>query len=205
MGGVAMKSFFGIVAFLLSFGVTIPYAIDIVKGRAKPARSTRILFLMLMAVTLVVQGREFTSWVLLLTVAEVLTQMLLFSLSIKYGIGGLARFDVICYAAFVVSLSAYLVTQDAVLSLTLLMLTDFISFLPTLVKIWRDPTSDTWPFFLFGGVVAAAAALLARNTNAYVEVAFPAYLLAANALAAAPILLHNKRKKLKQAEPIAPL
>ncbi len=199
-----MNSFFGILSLVLSFGVTVPYAIDVIKGRAKLARSTRILFLFLMTVTLIVQGAEFTSWVLLLTVGEVLSQILLFILSIRYGVGGLARFDIICYVAFMASLSAYLATKNATLSLTLLILTDLIAFLPTLVKIWRDPSSDTWLFWVVGGMGAAAASLLARTTNTYVELAFPIYIFVANGLAAAPILLHNRRKKLKKSASLLP-
>lgn len=189
---------------MLSFGVTLPYAIDVVRGRAVLARSTRILFLFLMVVTLIVQGREFTGWVLLLTIGEVFSQILLFVLAIRYGVGGLKRLDVICYVAFIVSLSAYVVTEDAVLSLTLLILTDFIGFLPTLVKIWRDPASDTWLFFLVGGVGAAAASLLARGTNSYTEVVFPAYILVVNALAAAPLLVHHHSKRSKKSTPVLP-
>lgn len=200
-----MSSFFGILSFVLSFGVTIPYAIDVLKGRAKLARSTRILFLFLMIAVLIVQGQEFTGWVLMLTVAEVLSQILLFALCIRHGVGGLTRIDVICYIAFIASFSAYLITKDAVLSLTLLMLTDLIAFLPTLVKIWRDPASDTWLFFLVGGVGAGAASLLARSTNTYVEIAFPAYILVVNGLAALPLLVHAHRKRSKKDSPVLPI
>ena len=69
-----MKSALGIVSFLLVLWVTAPYALDIVRGRARPARSTRILFFVLMGTTFAIQSRAFTSWVLALTGAEVLSQ-----------------------------------------------------------------------------------------------------------------------------------
>jgi hypothetical protein len=195
MGRVDMRSFFAILSFVLSFGAAIPYTFDILKGKAKPARSTRVLFLLLIAVTLVVQSREFTSGVLLLTLGELCTQLVLFVLSIKHGIGGLARLDLICYGAFFISLSAYLLTQNARLSLTLLVLTDLIAFLPTIVKIWRDPTTDTWLFFMVGGVAAAIASLLARNGNSYTEIVFPLYILLTNLLAALPILFYRRQER----------
>ncbi len=148
-----------------------------------------------MSVTLVVQSRAFTSGVLLLTIGELATQVVLFILSIKYGMGGLTRLDIACYGGFIMSLSVYLLTRNAALSLTLLVVTDFIAFLPTLVKIWRDPTSDTWMVFVVGGMAAAAASLLAHSTNHYIELIFPTYLFIANALAALPILLYNKRMR----------
>lgn len=190
-----MRSLFGILSFALSFGATIPYAFDILKGRARPARSTRILFFLLMLVTLFVQSRDFTSWVLLLTLGEVATQVVLFGLSLKYGVGGLRRLDIVCYIAFFVSLAMYLITQNTTLSLTTLIFTDAIAFVPTIVKIWRDPSSDTWVFFVVGGVCAAGASLLARNSNSYTELVLPIYILVANLLAAAPILLHVRHSK----------
>ncbi len=193
LGRSEMKSFFGILSFVLAFGATIPYVFDILKGRARPARSTRVLFLLLMLVTLVVQSRDFTSWVLLLTIGELASQIIIFTLSIKYGHGGLARLDKACYLAFIISLSAYLFTKNATLSLTLLVLTDLIAFVPTIVKIWRDPTSDTWIFFAVGGMAAALASFLSRNGNSYNEMVFPGYIFLANGLAALPIILHNKR------------
>ncbi len=190
-----MKTFFGMLSFVLSFGATIPYAVDILKGRARPARSTRILFLLLILVTLIVQSREFRSGVLLLTAGELAMQVILFTLSIKHGMGGLKRLDLACYGAFIISLSAYLLTKNATLSLTLLILTDFIAFLPTLEKIWRDPTSDTWKFFVVGGMAASAASLLARNTNAYTEIVFPIYIFITNGLAALPIILRERAER----------
>lgn len=184
-----MNTFFGILSFVLSFGATIPYVIDIIKGRARPARSTRILFLLLITVTLIVQSREFTSAVLLLTIGELATQAVLFLASIKYGMGGFTRLDIACYCAFFLSLSAYILTSNATLSLTLLIVTGSIAFLPTLVKIWRDPSSDTWMVFVVGGMAAAAASLLAHSTSSYIELVFPAYIFISNTLAALPILL----------------
>ena len=189
-----MKTFFGVLSLVLSFGATIPYAIDILKGRARPARSTRILLLLLILVTLIVQSSEFTSGVLLLTIGELATQVILLGLSIRHGMGGLARLDIACYGAFVISFGAYLLTKNATLSLTLLILTDSAAFLPTIVKIWRDPTSDTWIFFVVGGMTASAASLLARNTNTYAEVIFPAYIFIANGIAVLPIILHKRSK-----------
>lgn len=190
-----MNTFFGILSFVLSFGATIPYVIDIIKGRARLARSTRILLLLLISVTLVVQSRAFTSGVLLLTIGELATQVVLCILSIKHGMGGLTRLDIACYGGFIMSLSAYLLTSNAALSLTLLVVTSFIAFLPTIIKVWRDPTSDTWMVFVVGGMAAAAASLLAHSTNNYTELVFPTYIFIANALVALPILLYNKRMR----------
>lgn len=186
-----VSTFFGILSFALAFGAAIPYVGAILKGKARPARSTRFLFLLLMIVILVVQKSEFTSWVLMFTVAELAKQTILAFLSIKHGMGGLDKLDIVCYVAFIISLPAYLLTQSAALSLTLFVLVDLIAFLPTIVKIWRDPASDSWVFFAIGGIGAGAASLLARSSNSYTEVVFPAYILIVNMFAIAPMLLHK--------------
>ncbi len=190
-----MKAFFGILSLVLAFGATVPYIFDIQKGRARPARSTRMLLLLLIFVTFVVQVREFTSAVLLLTIAELVIQLILSALSIKHGMGGLARLDIACYGIFFVSLAVYLITNDTELSLSMLIFADFVAFLPTIVKNWRDPTSDTWVFYLVGGVFASVASLLARDSNDYAEIIFPLYLLLANIIAVLPVLLHVHTSK----------
>jgi hypothetical protein len=44
-------------------------------------------------------------------------------------------------------------------------------------------------------MAAAAASLLARNSNGYSEIVFPVYIFATNGLAALPILLHERKSK----------
>lgn len=187
-----MKEFFGVVSFVLIIGVTIPYAIDILKGRAKPARSTRILFFLLMTATLVVQSRAFTSWALALTAAEVISQFVLLILSVKYGLGGLKRLDIASYGLFVLAITGYIVTGETLVGLLLLSAADLVAFVPTLVKNWKDPSTDTPLFYIIGGVAPALSILAASSYTDLNQLIVPAYLVAINALAVYPLLISSQ-------------
>jgi len=190
-----MKEVFGVISFILVFGITFPYAWDILKGRAKPARSTRILFFFLMATTLFVQSRDFTSWVLALTVGEVLSQLILLILSIKYGLGGLQKVDIMSYLIFTLSLIGYLLTGNTLVALLLLCTTDIVAFIPTLVKNFRDPTSDTPLFYVVGAIAPAFAFLAASDYSDINQTIVPAYLVFVNILAVVPVLFFKTEKQ----------
>ena len=183
-----MREAFGVISFLLVFGITFPYAWDILKGRAQPARSTRILFFILMTTTLIVQSRDFTSWVLALTVGEVLSQLILLALSVKYGLGGLKRVDIASYIMFSFALTAYLITGETLVGLFLLCLTDVVAFIPTLVKNFRDPSTDTPLFYAIGAVAPTFSLFAASDYSDLNQVLVPAYLIIINILALVPLI-----------------
>ncbi len=190
-----MQSFFGVLSFIVIFGVTFPYIRDILNLKAKPSRSTRLLFFVLMSTTLVIQSRDFTSWVLALTVAEVASQILLLGLSFKYGLGGLQRLDVISYVLFTIALTGYLVTGETLVGLALLCLTDLVAFVPTIVKNFKDPKSDT-PLFFFMGVVGGVFSVLAADDLTDInEILVPGYIAVINLFPLLPLISEPLRKK----------
>ncbi len=172
-----MSELFGVLSFVVGLAVTVPYIIDVIKGRAVPARSTRILLFVLLVATLTVQVRDFTSWVLAFTVAQVISTFVLFVLSMKFGVGGLSRIDIAAYALFSVAIASYLITNDALVGLVLLCTTDFIAFAPTLIKTWKLPTSETPLFFIGGSISAALSVLSASSYTDAGQVLFPLYIV----------------------------
>lgn len=175
-----MKETLGIVSFVIGVAVTFPYMRDIVMGRAVPARSTRILFLVLLVTILIVQSRDFTSWILAFTVSQVVTQLLLFGLSMKYGVGGFSLLDIAMYVLFIISVSVYVLTDNTLIGLILLCITDFVAFVPTIVKTWNSPESETSLFFVGGAVSSLLAILAASQLNDINQILFPSYIIVAD-------------------------
>ena len=79
-----MRNLFAFGPFVILIAATIPYMIDIVKGRARPARSARIMLLLLIIVTLFQQKGLGTGGALSLTVPETVISVKLVGLAIKY-------------------------------------------------------------------------------------------------------------------------
>ena len=168
---------------IIAVGMTIPYVIDIQRGRVRPSRSTRAMLALLLIAALGQQITLGADWSLTLTLVEMLSAVLLFILSIAKGSGGLDRFDVICYALLALDLMLWALTQNALLALHLTVFADLIAFSPTLIKTWRIPSSETAGFWL-GGAVAAVFAALAESRPCYATLLFPGYLFFVNLIEA---------------------
>ncbi len=170
-----MQTIFAALSAIIIIAVTIPYMVDIVRGRAKPARAARGMFLLLLSITLAQQHSLDTGLAMTITVAETISCIMLFGLAMKYGVGGLSKSDKTCYALLVVSLVAWWVSGSALLALHFTILADTVAMWPTLEKTWRDPKSET-PLFFWGGVIAPLFSVAASSSFAYSVIVFPVYL-----------------------------
>lgn len=92
------------------------------------------------------------------------------------------RFDIICGALALLGLVLWILTDEANIAILLAVAADFLAFLPTLVKSFAHPDSESWE--LFGlGVINGAIALLIITKWDFAHAAFPLYLFAADFLA----------------------
>lgn len=175
MVGTILSVFAGLLGFL----AYLPYMRDVMAGRVKPARASRIMFVLLMVVALLQQRAAGSGWTLAVTAGELAGSVALLGVSIKRGIGGLGKLDMWCYALLALSMDLWLITNNASLALHLTVLADLIAFMPTLVKTWRMPSSET-PLFYVMGVVAPVLNVIGGGNYSYVVILFPLYLTAAN-------------------------
>ncbi|HSX05629.1 MAG TPA: hypothetical protein VLF69_04130 [Candidatus Saccharimonadales bacterium] len=174
-----MKAFVSVIAGLMALGAYAPYAVDVLRGRAKPARSTRLMFVLLLFLTLLQQGAVQSGLLVMVTVGELIGSCVLLLMAIKHGEGGLSRLDTWCYLLLALELLLWASTKNALLALHLSVLADTIAFVPTLVKTWQKPWSETPAFYVIGAV-APALNILAANHYTYTVLLFPAYLVVAN-------------------------
>lgn len=174
-----MSTILAYISFLIIIEVTIPYMVDIVKGRARPARAARLMFFLLLIITLAQQHSLDSGYAMVITVAELVSSTMLLLLAFKYGVGGLSRTDIICYGLLLVSLGVWISTKNSLLALHISIFADTAAFWPTLEKTWRNPKSET-PLFFWGGVVAPLFSIAAAGTLQYSMIVFPLYLSLVN-------------------------
>jgi hypothetical protein len=169
--------------------------LDIIRGEARPARSTRILFTILTGSTFLVQFWTFNSWALAMSLAEFIGQLMLLFLGMKYGVGGMQRIDKISYILFAVAMTSYFLTGESLLGLFLLCMTDLVAYMPTIVKNFKSPELDT-PFYFVAGTVIPIFGLLAASDYLDIDqTIYPVYLMLANGIAAYPLAVHYRRQK----------
>jgi hypothetical protein len=191
-----MKEIFALISFIIIVAPIIPYAKDMTRGRVKPSRSTRVMFLGLLLLAFFQQYSLGSGLGLALLVGEILGSVTVLLLSIRYGVGGLAKLDIVCYTLLILDLCIWAITKNALLAIFLTMLADMIALLPTVVKTWKDPQSETYYWWLMG-VIAPVFGILSEGNFSLQEVLFPVYLLLANLLVVLLIVVPRGASRVK--------
>jgi len=118
-----------------------------------------------------------------LSVISTLQAIAIFSLSIKYGMGGWAKSDIVCMGLAVIGIVVWQVTKNPVYGLYFGILADFMGMLPTILKTYRYPETEMWQFF---GIDALAGTFnfLALSSFAPATFSYPLYLVFINGVIA---------------------
>jgi hypothetical protein len=166
---------------LLTLGSLLPlvaglvYAVSIVRGEVRPQITTRLL---LMVVTLVaflslLAGHDHSGMWLALT--SFIESLIIWLLALRFGIGSLFnRLDIICLALCGVGVGLWIVSGQSLLGLLASIVADCIGCVPSLVKTWKLPYTETTAFYLFGMV--AGLCILFATPITLVNMLFPAYI-----------------------------
>jgi hypothetical protein len=172
---------------------TVPYLIDIVRGKTKPNIVTWLTWTMLTAI----------SGAAALTAGEPKTAAFLFGnslctglvvvLGLKYGTAKFSKFDILCQASAVLGLVLWLVFDSPVIGIVVPLVIDFIGALPTIRHSWLKPSEETWQTFLVG-VVAPMFTLFSLTRFNIASLAFPLYLFLANGTLT--LIIVGRRKQL---------
>lgn len=175
---------------ILAFISPVVYAVSIFKGEAKPHRTTRLVLLLITSLTtasLFAQHNRVAIW---LAAVSTLQSVLIFALSIRFGMGGWSKGDILCLAIALAGIILWKITADPVLALYFAIGADFTGMIPALRKTYRFPETEVWTFY---GLDVAASALSLAAVAAFraEEISYPFYVMAINT--AMVILILRKR------------
>lgn len=171
----------GQIAGAISLLGFIPYAVAVLRRRARPNRATWIIWT-------AVGGLLFASyrsgadgapcWVPL---SDALGPAIIAALSLRFGEGGFSRFDRGCLALAALSIAGWAVTGSASVALAINLTIDLLGALPTMRKAYADPASEsplTWQLF-FG---ANALNLVALERWSLASAGYPLYIVAVSGM-----------------------
>lgn len=132
----------GQIAGVMAIAQVIPYLVSIFRGHTKPERTTYFIWLILEGVTVssyISTGARTTIWT---GIAYTFTALIIFMLSIKYGMGGFSMFDIVCFLLAMAGIGLWLSTRDAFLTLYFGTFVSFIAYLPTIKKAYFLPETE---------------------------------------------------------------
>lgn len=178
---------FGVVAtalilFSQLYEIRSIFVIDKKTGqKTRPSRSTFWIWAVvqgMMTASYIATGEIFPAGV---GIAYTLTIVVIAILSIRYGFGKWGRLDTICTFGAVVTMILWFLFKDPIVVLIASIITDAFGCVPTIKKVWQDPTSESriaWA----GTVVACVVNFGAVEVWGIASVLYLSYLLIANSI-----------------------
>lgn len=182
-----MSTIFIVISSSLALISPLIYSRAILKGEAKPHRTTRFVLLLITSLTtaaLFAQGNRVAIW---LAGVSSLQSIVIFFLSIKHGMGGWSRMDILCLIVALTGIILWQVTKNPVIALYFAIGADFTGMVPALIKTYYHPETEVWTFYTLD-VFAALFSILALSRWSPEEYSYPIYIMLINVVMTALIV-----------------
>ncbi len=189
-----MPSIFILISSVIALISPIIYARAIFKGEAKPHRTTRLVLLLITALTTASLFAQQDTVAIWLAGVSTIQSIAIFILSIKHGMGGYSRSDIICLLIALAGIVLWKVTENPVVALYFAILADFTGMIPALIKTYKLPHTEIYQFFLMD-VFAGLFSLMAVRSWTLQEISFPIYIFLINLVMVLIIIRPNFRRK----------
>jgi hypothetical protein len=187
-----MLQIFGIISGVLSVITYVPYVRDILRLTTKPERATWFIWLVLSVISFFSQLAEGATDSLWLIGVQTLGVVLIFLLSIKFGVGGFIKRDIIALIAAGLGLFLWYYTNNASLALFIAIIVDAIGASLTVIKAYKDPESETLSTWVLSGTAGIFGAFAVGSMD-IVLLAFPVYVIFINYAVAIAMLLGRRK------------
>jgi hypothetical protein len=186
-----MKQILGLLAVVIAFVGYTPYLRDTIIGKTKPHIFSWFLWSLISFIAFGLQWSKGAGAGSYANFAMGLICSVLFIFSFRNGTKNIKRADIISLILAVIATILWLVVNQPVWSIILVVIIDIFSFTPTFIKSWDRPyeeTLSTW----FLNIVRQIFILLSIVEINFVTITVPLYALVANI--AFFILLITRRK-----------
>jgi hypothetical protein len=190
-----MRSALPIISAILALVSPLIYARAILRGDARPHRTTRFVLLLITILTfasLLAQHNHQAIW---LAGASAIQAVFIFGLSIKHGMGGKDKSDVICLIIALIGIVLWRITKQPVLALYFAILADFTGMIPALIKTYRRPETEIWSYFAID-IVAGLLTLIASKEWTVQAVSYGLYIMVINMLMVGIILFGQGKQRI---------
>jgi hypothetical protein len=177
------------------------YLFETIIGKTRPNRVTWLLWGLLPMIAFFAQGAQGVAESAWLTFAAGFTPLLIVAASFinKNAYWRTRPIDYGLMAAAIVGVIAWVITDDPNLAILFALVADLLAGIPTLVKAFRYPESESWIAYAISAV-GFGIGLLAIQDFSFESGAFPIYLFLLNLLLA----IFAVRKRSKQYAVLAP-
>lgn len=159
------------------------YIKEMLKGNVKP---NRVSWLMWSIAPLIATFAALSSGVALSVIPVFMAgfgPLLVFIISLfkKEAYWKLQRFDYYCGSLSALALILWVITKEPIIAIVFSLASDLLASIPTLLKSYKNPETESSSAFL-GGLLSAATSFFAIEKWNFPSLAFPIYLVLMNIL-----------------------
>ena len=170
------------------------YIADTFRGKTKPNRVSWSLWALAALVTLISQHQLHGGIQLLFTVMQVILPLSIFIVSFKdkKAYWKLTKFDFFCGLLSLIGLICLFFAKQPLLALWLGIFSDFTASIPTLIKCYTNPETESWRTYALA-VVSSLVTVLTVKPWLFANYSFAFYVMLINIVFTSLILMPRKR------------
>jgi len=174
-----IKPILSIIAIAMMVVGYIPYLRDTIKGKTKPHVFSWFVGVIIAFVAFGIQFQSQSGPGMYVTLSAGMVGLVILFFALKNKDKDITRMDYVYLALSMVSLMLWLFAKRPVLSMIFIVLTEILSFIPTIRKSWHAPYTETLSSYItnfFRFIIA----ILALKNYSFVSVGYPATWLLLN-------------------------
>ncbi|MFI5275198.1 MAG: hypothetical protein ACHQT5_00040 [Candidatus Saccharimonadales bacterium] len=175
---MSLTELFGILSGTVILFGGPPYLFDILKGKTKPQRTTWFIWTFLGSIAFTSQLKLGAHWSLVYVGLNVVGNLAVFLLSLKFGTGGWRKLDVLALFIACMGVTMSFLFTNPLMALSGSIVADFAGSSLTLYKVYLDPSSETSITWFFIGTSSLFAALAVGKWD-FSLLLYPAYICVA--------------------------
>ncbi len=174
---IEIKAVFGILSSFFVLIGGIPYLRDIHQGKAHPHVLSWFGWAFITALGASAMLAEGSTWAVAILLANTLLCLSIAGYSIvrKVGVWSTGIYDYIFFGLGILGLVLWQALDMPIIALVCAILADLSFGLPTIIKTYKDPSSET-PFVWATATISGLLSLFAVQNFDFHEVAYPLYL-----------------------------
>lgn len=158
-----MKEIIGIVAVLLTFIAYIPYYRDILRGKTHPHVYSWSLWGLLTILIVALQIKGGAGPATFITAAAGILCIGVVILGLKHGKRDITKSDTVVAILGLIAIGFWLLVDQPVVSIILVVLADLLAFIPTVRKSWYKPYTETLSLYVTNTLRFALGVVAVEN------------------------------------------
>lgn len=190
-----MKEIIGLVAVILTFIAYIPYYRDILKGKTHPHVYSWSLWGLLTVLIVALQIKGGAGPSTYVTASAGLLCIGVVVLGLKHGNKDITRSDTFVALLSLVAIGFWLIADQPVVSIILVVIADLLAFIPTIRKSWHKPFTETLSLYTTN-TLRFVLALAAVEQFTLLSALWPAAWALGNGLFSIMIIIRRKQLNL---------